>query len=134
VWIRHHEVYQRLAALRFPGVRLESPRDTGDGFREAVLHDPEGNLIELSARVGPPPLVPVRAVIFDLDGTLLDSEPNYYLAGQGAPRPLRRRVHRGGQAPVHRRRQPGHDDRGLRDVAPRAAAPARHDRLDTLLV
>jgi HAD superfamily hydrolase (TIGR01509 family) len=72
--------FAHVSALAFPGVVLTPPRDTGDGFREAVVRDPEGNLIELSARVRPPPVLPLRAVIFDLDGTLLDSEPNYYLA------------------------------------------------------
>lgn len=72
--------FARIAGLGLAGVRLIPPRDTGDGFREAVVVDPEGNEVELSARVRPPPALPVRAVIFDLDGTLVDSEPNYYLA------------------------------------------------------
>ncbi|MFT3914420.1 MAG: HAD-IA family hydrolase [Anaeromyxobacteraceae bacterium] len=72
--------FARLAALGLLGAGFEPPRDTGDGFREAMLRDPEGNVLELSARIRPPPAVPVRALIFDLDGTLVDSEPNYYLA------------------------------------------------------
>lgn len=63
-----------------PGAVVRPPRNTGDGFRELTLHDPEGNVIEISARVGPEPRYPVRAVLFDFDGTLVDSEPNYYLA------------------------------------------------------
>jgi HAD superfamily hydrolase (TIGR01509 family) len=74
--------YERIARSAFPGLSLKAPRNTGDGFREAELRDPEGNVIELSARVAPEPRYPVRAVIFDLDGTLVDSEPNYYLADQ----------------------------------------------------
>jgi HAD superfamily hydrolase (TIGR01509 family) len=72
--------YARIASLRFPRAAIQPPRDTGDGFREAELRDPEGNVVELSARVRPEPHYPVRAVIFDLDGTLVDSEENYYLA------------------------------------------------------
>jgi HAD superfamily hydrolase (TIGR01509 family) len=71
---------RRLEALGLPGVTVTAPLDTGDGFREAVVRDPEGNVLELSARIRPAPVLPVRAVIFDLDGTLVDSEPNYYLA------------------------------------------------------
>ncbi|HET9552971.1 MAG TPA: HAD-IA family hydrolase [Anaeromyxobacteraceae bacterium] len=64
--------YERLRALAFPGVRLLPPRDTGDGYRELTLHDPEGHVVELAARVAPPPRLPLRAVLFDLDGTLVD--------------------------------------------------------------
>ncbi|HMA97417.1 MAG TPA: HAD family phosphatase, partial [Polyangiaceae bacterium] len=53
---------------------------TGDGFRELTLRDPEGNLVELCSRVAPEPHYGVRAVLFDLDGTLIDSEENYYRA------------------------------------------------------
>jgi len=74
--------HARLLALAWPGVTLKAPRDTGDGFREAELRDPEGNVVELSTRIRPVPRYPVRAVIFDVDGTLLDSEENYYLADQ----------------------------------------------------
>ncbi len=74
--------YERLASLHHPGLTIRPPRDTGDGFREAELRDPEGNVIELSTRVRPPPRRRVSAVIFDVDGTLLDSEENYYLADQ----------------------------------------------------
>ncbi|MFO0583005.1 MAG: HAD-IA family hydrolase [Anaeromyxobacter sp.] len=72
--------FARIASRGLLAAGFEPPRDTGDGFREAVLRDPEGNVIELSARIRPPPTVPVQALIFDLDGTLVDSEPNYYLA------------------------------------------------------
>jgi HAD superfamily hydrolase (TIGR01509 family) len=74
--------HARLAALGFPGAVVKPPRNTGDGFRELTLQDPEGNVIEISARVGPEPRYPVRAVLFDWDGTLVDSEPNYLLADQ----------------------------------------------------
>ena len=72
--------HARLAGLGFPGALVGPPRNTGDGFRELTLRDPEGNLVEISTRIGPEPLYPVRAVLFDLDGTLIDSEENYYLA------------------------------------------------------
>lgn len=72
--------HTRLGGLRLQGAVVQGPRDTGDGFRELTLRDPEGNVIELSARVGSEPRYPIRAVLFDLDGTLIDSEENYYLA------------------------------------------------------
>lgn len=74
--------YVAALAPGLPGVTGRPPRATGDGFREAELRDPEGNVVELSARVRPPPAHPVRAVLFDLDGTLVDSEPNYLVADQ----------------------------------------------------
>jgi HAD superfamily hydrolase (TIGR01509 family) len=72
--------HSRLAGLAFPGAVVQPPRNTGDGFRELTLRDPEGNVIEISARIAPEPHYPVRAVLFDLDGTLIDSEENYYYA------------------------------------------------------
>ena len=74
--------YAYLVGLDFPGVTLKPARNTGDGFREMELRDPEGNVVELSSRTAPEPRYPVRAVIFDFDGTLVDSEPNYYLADE----------------------------------------------------
>jgi HAD superfamily hydrolase (TIGR01509 family) len=74
--------HARLAALGLPGAALTPPRDTGDGYRELSLRDPEGNVVELSTRVRPAPRYPVQAVIFDVDGTLVDSEENYLLADQ----------------------------------------------------
>jgi HAD superfamily hydrolase (TIGR01509 family) len=69
--------HARLARLGVAG--LDAPRETGDGMREAHLRDPEGNLIEICARLRPPPRE-IAAAIFDLDGTLVDSEDNYYEA------------------------------------------------------
>ena len=69
--------HARLASLGLPGSAVVPPRNAGDGCREMQLRDPEGNVIELSARVGPEPRYPVRAVLFDFDGTLIDSEDNY---------------------------------------------------------
>ncbi len=81
LWVEDVDAeYRRILETAFPGIAIKAPRNTGDGFCEAELCDPEGNLVELSARIAPEPRYPVRAVIFDLDGTLLDSEPNYYLA------------------------------------------------------
>jgi HAD superfamily hydrolase (TIGR01509 family) len=67
--------------LRNLGVEiLRGPKTTGDGCRELEFADPEGNIIELSRRIGPPPRYPLKAVIFDLDGTVIDSEDNYHEA------------------------------------------------------
>lgn len=74
--------YARLSGLAFPGAAVERPRDRGDGLRELALRDPEGNSIRLSPRSPAEPRTAVRAVIFDVDGTLIDSEENYYLADQ----------------------------------------------------
>jgi HAD superfamily hydrolase (TIGR01509 family) len=72
--------FARLSALGLARMKLKAPRDTGDGFREAEILDPEGNVIELSTRIRPEPRYPIRGAIFDLDGTLLDTEDNYYEA------------------------------------------------------
>lgn len=45
-----------------------------------MCHDPEENVTGLSTREHPEPSCPARAVIFDVDGTLVDSEENYYIA------------------------------------------------------
>jgi HAD superfamily hydrolase (TIGR01509 family) len=63
------------------GVKIsKSSRDTGDGYRELEIKDPEGNVIEISKRIKRKPKYPVKAVIFDFDGTIIDSEENYYEA------------------------------------------------------
>ncbi len=43
-----------VAALERSGVAIESrPRDTGDGYYEAVIRDPEGNRIEITGGKSP---------------------------------------------------------------------------------
>lgn len=37
------------ARLSADGLLVAAPRHTGDGFYEAVAHDPEGNLVEITA-------------------------------------------------------------------------------------
>jgi HAD superfamily hydrolase (TIGR01509 family) len=69
--------YRRLSAQGLP---CKPPRTTGDGWRELTLEDPEGNIVELCCKAGTQPRPWIRAVIFDFDGTLVDSEENYYLA------------------------------------------------------
>jgi HAD superfamily hydrolase (TIGR01509 family) len=59
---------------------LKGPRTTGDGYRELEIKDPEHNIIEISCRVKAFPGYPIKAVLFDLDGTVIDSEDNYYEA------------------------------------------------------
>ena len=46
------------------------------------LRDPEGNVVELSSRIAPEPRYPVRAVIFDFDGTLVDTVYAHVFAWQ----------------------------------------------------
>ena len=71
-------VYESLK--KAPLANLKAPRKTGDGFMELSFEDPEGNIIEMGTRIAPEPCYPIEAVIFDLDGTLIDSEKNYYTA------------------------------------------------------
>jgi len=68
--------YTRLKNLGLDSIK--APRVTGDGFLESEASDPEGNIIEISKRVGPFPSYKIKAVIFDLDGTVIDSENNYF--------------------------------------------------------
>ena len=74
------DVFKDYMKLKKLGLDIKEPRITGDGFLEAAAADPEGNIIEISRRKKPAPVYPVKAVIFDLDGTLIDSEGNYYEA------------------------------------------------------
>jgi HAD superfamily hydrolase (TIGR01509 family) len=59
---------------------MRGPRTTGDGYRELEIKDPEGNVIEISKRITQAPRYPIRAALFDLDGTVIDSEDNYHEA------------------------------------------------------
>ncbi len=70
--------YARLLALGLENI--DAPRVTGDGCLEASASDPEGNIIEISKRIRAFPGYKISAVIFDLDGTVIDSEGNYYEA------------------------------------------------------
>ncbi|HOV13929.1 MAG TPA: beta-phosphoglucomutase family hydrolase [Spirochaetota bacterium] len=71
------EEYKRLKKL---GIEVSQPRLTGDGFVEFSLLDPENNLIEISSIKHKYKKPQINAVIFDFDGTLVDSEENYYKA------------------------------------------------------
>ncbi|MBN1799223.1 MAG: HAD-IA family hydrolase [Spirochaetales bacterium] len=75
------DVDKEAARLRDAGIQIvKGPRTTGDGYRELEIKDPEGNSIEISKRTTAKPRYPIRAVIFDLDGTVIDSEDNYHEA------------------------------------------------------
>ncbi len=70
--------YERLKKI---GIKISKPpRETGDGYLEMELTDPDGNVIEISKRIKAFTGYPVKAVIFDFDGTVIDSEDNYYEA------------------------------------------------------
>ncbi len=75
------DVDKEAARLQAAGiVILKGPRTTGDGYRELEIKDPEGNTIEISKRTEVIPRYPIKAVLFDLDGTVIDSEDNYHEA------------------------------------------------------
>jgi beta-phosphoglucomutase family hydrolase len=74
--------YDRIVKLNAHSTPIHPPRNTGDGYREMSIIDPEGNIIEFGRRIANAPAYPVSAVIFDLDGTLIDSEENYFLADE----------------------------------------------------
>jgi len=70
--------YGRMSDMDVP--KLSQPRESGDGYREFALEDPEGNTIEVVQKIKQYITPKLKGVIFDLDGTLIDSEPNYYEA------------------------------------------------------
>jgi len=72
--------YKRLKLLRIKGI-IE-PEQTDEGFIEFCFNDPEGNIIEISRKIAKVENSTIKAVIFDLDGTLIDSEGNYFEADQ----------------------------------------------------
>ena len=110
--------HARLAGLGFPGAVVQPPRNTGDGFRELTLRDPEGQRDR--------DLHPGRArAALSRPGRALRPRRDAHrqraqllLRGPGPPGPARRPVHRGGQAEVHRVRQPRPDERHAASVRP----------------
>lgn len=74
------DVEKEYVGLKKLGADVSKPRLTGDGYYEFTLCDPEFNLIEISSVKNKKASYKIDAVIFDFDGTLVDSEENYYKA------------------------------------------------------